>query len=86
MLEEFGKAIEDCDTAIKLDPGHTKSYFRKATALLELQTDEWHSKCIAAIDSGLHTDPGNVDLLELRKEADSVMESDSAVAVDDKER
>jgi hypothetical protein len=23
-LEEFGKAIEDCDTALKIDPTHTK--------------------------------------------------------------
>jgi hypothetical protein len=23
-LEEFGKAIEDCDTALKIDPNHTK--------------------------------------------------------------
>jgi len=24
MLEEFAKAIEDCDTAIKINPNHTK--------------------------------------------------------------
>jgi len=24
MLEDFAKAIEDCDAAIKLDPTHTK--------------------------------------------------------------
>ncbi len=24
MLEDFGKAIEDCDCAIKIDPKHTK--------------------------------------------------------------
>ena len=24
MLEDFAKAIEDCDTALKIDPKHTK--------------------------------------------------------------
>ena len=27
MIEDFQKAIEDCDTAIKLNPGHTKVSF-----------------------------------------------------------
>jgi len=33
MLQNFNKVIEDCDTAISVDQGFSKAYFRKAKAL-----------------------------------------------------
>ena len=35
-IEQFHKAIEDCETAIKLNPNSVKAHMRKAVALMEL--------------------------------------------------
>lgn len=35
-LEQFGKAIEDAESAINVNPQFTKAYLRKALALYEM--------------------------------------------------
>jgi tetratricopeptide (TPR) repeat protein len=55
-LEEFGRAIEDSDTAIKLNPSFTRAYFRKATALFEQPHIEGSLEAsLATLEEGLAT-------------------------------
>lgn len=78
MLEDFAKAIEDCDTALKIDPKHTKvsifawplqSYYRKAMSLFESpQVENYDRDCLRTIEQGLEVDPGNEDLKALLAE------------------
>ena len=39
-------ALRDCQTAIQLDPTHSKAYYRQAKCLFELQWMEEASLCI----------------------------------------
>ena len=61
-LLKYKNCIEDCDTAIKIDPKFVKSYLRKAKAqhLLRMFTD-----ALATAKIGLEIEPDNQDLVEL---------------------
>lgn len=39
-LKKFTQALEDCNSALRIDPNHEQSYFRKGTACFELQEYE----------------------------------------------
>lgn len=35
-LKQYSKAVEDCDSALKLNPNFIKALYRKSTALSEM--------------------------------------------------
>lgn len=54
MIMAYRDALDDCDSAIAIEPTNSKSYFRKATALKGLgRLDD----CVLAFDNGLVHDP-----------------------------
>ena len=55
-LRAYDKAIEDSETAIKLDPSFTRAYCRKAMAQYEMEQFEQAEK---TIEEGLVTTKGN---------------------------
>ena len=60
-LGENQQCIEDCTMALKIDPKHTKSYYRKAVALFNLGNLEEVKKTVG---EGLN----NADDTEMLKE------------------
>ena len=57
-LEDFGKAIEDSDTAIALNPQFTRAYMRKATAYFEQPHIEGSlEKALTTLEDGLAQAP-----------------------------
>lgn len=97
MLEDFAKAIEDCDTALKIDPKHTKvsiplldslkSYYRKAMSLFESpQVENYDRDCLRTIEQGLEVDPSNEDLRSLLAEVKEQYDADHLIKVDTEEK
>ena len=81
--QSFKECIEDCDQAIQIDPNFTKSYYRKAKALWQIDRLEEASQVIA---TALEREPENADYLKAAKEINHELEIDSRLAVDHPER
>jgi len=98
MLEDFAKAIEDCNIAIKINPKHTKvsthlrspnlqSYYRKAVSLFESpQTENYDFDCLRTIEAGLEVEPENEDLRSLLTEVKEQYDADHLIMVDAEEK
>ncbi len=64
MLKNYGRAIEDADSALKLNSLYIRAWYRKATALLELgKIPESLTTC----EEGLKIDKKNKDLIYVKK-------------------
>eukprot|EP00727_Mastigamoeba_balamuthi_P000572 m51a1_g10511 hypothetical protein (491) ;mRNA; f:184594-186322 len=62
--ENYGYVLEDCNEAIKLDPGNVKAYWRAARAHLKLGRPP---QALALLDRCLNNAPADADLSEVRK-------------------
>nr|4GCO_A Chain A, Protein STI-1 [Caenorhabditis elegans] len=60
-LMEFQRALDDCDTCIRLDSKFIKGYIRKAACLVAMR--EW-SKAQRAYEDALQVDPSNEEARE----------------------
>ena len=91
-IEQFHKAIEDCETAIKINPNWVKAHMRKAVALMELTKEpDSATQAIATFKHALKIaqddDQDIIDEMEgmlqfLKKER----EQDTALPMDHPER
>jgi len=63
-LENYGKSIEDCNEAIKLDPKNLKAYYRGHKASNKLGKFE---EGLDFLTEGLKVDPENTALLQAKK-------------------
>jgi tetratricopeptide (TPR) repeat protein len=59
QLENYGRVLEDCEEAIKLDPGNVKAYFRATKAAYELRKYE---EALKYSELGLAKEPSNKTL------------------------
>ena len=62
LLNKYQNAIEDCDTAIKIDPKFVKSYFRKAKAQHMLRN---FKGALESAKLGLDLEPDNKEMKEM---------------------
>lgn len=96
-LEQFGKAIEDAESAINVNPQFTKAYLRKALALYEMpQVEGSVQKAVETIDqalasiseedqAGAHKD-FVIELQKLKAQAVKEVAEDNILSKDDPER
>eukprot|EP00802_Teleaulax_amphioxeia_P014505 Tamp_14572.p1 GENE.Tamp_14572~~Tamp_14572.p1 ORF type:complete len:460 (-),score=116.12 Tamp_14572:238-1530(-) len=61
LRKNYGKVVEDCKMAMKLDPSHIKAYFRCAKAQAALH--KW-ALCLEVCEEGLKVEPGNKEILK----------------------
>lgn len=69
----FGKALEDAETCVKLNPKWGKGYFRRAVALLGLSRA---ADAEAALTEGIKIDPSNADLRSKLEEVRKTLEKE----------
>ena len=65
-LTEFDKCIQDCNEAIKIDPGYIKSYIRKGNAELSSSLTK---QSIQTFEKALALDKDNLEIQTLLAEA-----------------
>jgi stress-induced-phosphoprotein 1 len=70
-IMDFGGAMTDCETAMKLDPTYLKSYARKAR--IQILNKEYH-KALDTVSQGLDHDETHVELREVMAELQSKIE------------
>ena len=78
-FRDFSGCIEDCDTAIKIEPTFQKSYLRKAKAFQILAR---FNEGLEAIQSGIKLDSENQDLKEVERQIIYEIENDKVVSKD----
>ena len=59
LKKNYGKVVEDCEQALKLQPGNIKAYFRAARACNGLHK---YPRALEFCEEGLRRDPGNAEL------------------------
>lgn len=67
IVENLGKAIDDCKKAIEFDPLLIKAHFRKAQ--IESMLRRYDQSLLSCL-IGLHHEPENKELLALKKESE----------------
>ncbi|KAL3676038.1 hypothetical protein R1sor_025986 [Riccia sorocarpa] len=67
LLGNYGRAVDDADEAIKLNPSNIKAYYRGAKAALALKL--W-PKVAELCSEGLKLEPENKELQSMRKQAE----------------
>jgi histone-lysine N-methyltransferase SETD3 len=82
-LNEFEECISDCNQAIQIYPSYSKSYFRKAKALVNLQRLK---EALEVAEEGLKLEPDNPAFLELISEIQKEIEQDNVLPLDHPER
>lgn len=82
VLNEYERAIADCDAAIEIDPTFTKAYFRKGLALYEMiSTPGCAEKAIECFAKAVELDTSNTDMSELLNFAREEFKEDMLVPV-----
>jgi tetratricopeptide (TPR) repeat protein len=61
LRKNYGKVVDDCTMAMKLDPTHIKAYFRCAKAQAALH--KW-ALCLEVCEAGLKLEPDNKEILK----------------------
>ena len=64
-LENFEECIKDCVKAIEIEPTFTKSYYRKAKALINIDR---LSEALETLKTGLEIEPDNDIIKALMEE------------------
>jgi len=65
LKRNFGKVIEDCESALKLDAGNVKAYFRCSKAMLGLHK---YTQAMEKMEAGLKVDGENKELKKMLEE------------------
>ena len=71
-LLAFPSALQDCDTAIKLDPKMIKAYLRKAQALFGMKE---YNRCLDACTEATAHDEGGANARELEAQQQKALEA-----------
>jgi len=82
-MNKYLECIKDCDEAIKIDPAFPKSYFRKAEALVSLNSLEEAKVCLV---EAIKHEPENATLHEMLKDISEEIEQDNVLPPDHPER
>ena len=92
QLENFGRALWDCECCLRLQPGHVKALHRGATAALRLApADSSLRRARRAAElalEGARQDPGNTQFLRLVADAEALLLKlqEARAAEDDRRR
>lgn len=62
---EWGRALEDCEACLKLDPTFIKAYIRKANVQVFLKN---YHQALETYEQALQIDPNSAELLQGRME------------------
>ena len=82
-LHNYEECINDCNSAIEIEPSYTKSYYRKAKALYGQNKLK---DALTVIEKAQEMDPANSDIQQLLEKILQEIELDSKLPMDHPER